>query len=103
MPRLTITLPDSLYNRLSSLAVQHDNSMSSIINHLIGIGMSHLGREPQQPANSERPVVQHCHQLVIQMNALIKNLSAEILKFNQDDFEKLRQAAEGKYNELSVN
>ena len=103
MPRLTITLPDSLYNRLSSMAVQHEQSMSNIINRLIGIGMSHLSHEPQQPVNSERRVEQHCHQLVIQMNALIKNLSAEILKFNQEDFEKLRQAAEGKYNELSVN
>jgi hypothetical protein len=34
------------------------------------------------------------------MNALIKNMSVEVLKFNQNDFDKLRQAAEGKYHEL---
>jgi uncharacterized protein YcfL len=43
----------------------------------------------------------HCQQLIIQMNALIKNLSAEILKFNQNDFDNLRKAALSKYNELT--
>ena len=47
-------------------------------------------------------VEQHCQHLIIQMNALIKNLSAELLKFNQEDFEKLRQAAVLKYDELAV-
>ena len=42
----------------------------------------------------------HCQQLIIQMHALIKNLSAEILKFNQEDFDRLRQVAASKYNGL---
>lgn len=48
----------------------------------------------------DKQVEQHCHQLIIQMNALIKNIAAEMLKFNQDDFEQLRQAALMKYNEV---
>lgn len=86
-----------MHNHLSLLAVQYDDSISSIINRLLQVGMQHL----EQKQTERKPLVeQHCQQLIIQMNALIKNMSAEILKFNQDDFEKLRQAAVGKYNTL---
>ena len=53
--------------------------------------------EPQKTTTVEA----HCHHLIIQMNALVKNLSAEMLKFNQDDFDRLKQASEMKYDELS--
>ncbi|HAT3977571.1 TPA: hypothetical protein GDD45_15165 [Legionella pneumophila] len=45
-------------------------------------------------------VEKYCHQLIIQMNALIKNMSVELLKLDREDFEKLQQAATIKYNEL---
>lgn len=86
-----------MHNHLSSLAVQYDDSISNIINRMLHVGMQHLNDKPIHP---NYPVEQHCQQLIIQMNALIKNMSAEMLKFNQDDFEKLRQAAVNKYNEL---
>ena len=97
MPRLTITLPKAVYSRLSSIALQCDDSMSGVINQLISLGMHCMEQKPQQIDNQ---VEQHCHHLIIQMNALIKNMSAEMLKFNQDDFEQLRQAAVLKYSEL---
>jgi hypothetical protein len=97
MPRLTITLPNALYNRLSGIALQSNDSMSSVINRLISIGM-HSASEDHQIKHNE--VEQHCQQLIIQMNALVKNMSSEILKFSQDDFEQLRQAAVVKYHEL---
>lgn len=87
MPRLTISLPQTLYNRLSSLAVQSEDSMSHMINQLIALGMHHMGdgnRENLLQQNKQ--VEEHCQQLIISMNALIKNLSAEMLKFNQADF-----------------
>ncbi|MDF1758597.1 MAG: hypothetical protein P1U74_09925 [Legionellaceae bacterium] len=98
MPRLTISLSQGMYNRLSSLAIQHDVSLSNIVNKLVQIGMQHLGGDM---VKSHHYAEEHCLQLIIQMNALIKNLSVDILKFNQDDFEQLRRAAIVKYNELS--
>ena len=97
MPRLSVSLSKPMHSHLSSLAIQYDDSISNVINRLIHVGMQHLD-EQQMPISD--PVEQHCQQLIIQMNALIKNMSAELLKFNQEDFEKLRQAAIGKYNEL---
>ncbi|HHF7375965.1 MULTISPECIES: hypothetical protein [Legionellaceae] len=96
MSRLTISLSDNLHNRISSLAAQYDDSMSSIINQLIHIGMQHWNERQQGPNLIE----QHCQQLIIQMNALIKNMSVELLKFTQDDFEQLQKAAMGKFTEL---
>jgi hypothetical protein len=102
MPRITITLPKTAYNRVTSIAMQNDDSMSGIINKLIVIGMNNLDQSYQPTNDTSNRVQQHCYQLIIQMNALIKNLSAEILKFDQNDFEQLRKACEGKYNELVV-
>ncbi|KTD47807.1 hypothetical protein [Legionella quateirensis] len=101
MSRLTVSLPDNLHNRISSLATKNNESMSNIINQLIHIGMHHWNEAQQK--NTIKPnqtVEQHCQQLIIQMNALIKNMSVELLKFNQEDFEQLQQAAVGKFNEL---
>lgn len=41
--------------------------------------------------------------MIIQINALIKKLSAEILKFDQKDFEQLREVTIIKYNEITTN
>lgn len=103
MPRLTISLPQAVYNRLSSISAQSNDSMSGIINQLIMLGMHHSmgdgNRDKLLPQNNE--VEQHCYHLIIQMNALIKNISAEMLKFNQEDFERLWQATALKYSELA--
>ena len=98
MPRLTISLPQNMHNRLSSLSVQHNDSLSNTINKLLQVGMYHLDEEQ----SNESPVIEkHCQQLIIQMSALIKNISVEILKLNQDDFDRLRQATQAKYQELT--
>lgn len=68
---------------------------------MIGLGIAGLDSGDIQRISSN-PIDQHCQQLIIQMNALIKNMSVEMFKFNQEDFEHLRQAALEKYNELVV-
>ena len=99
MPRLTISLSQTMHNRLSSLSAQHNDSLSNTINKLLQVGIYHFWEEP----SNERPAVEkHCQQLIIQMNALIKNLSVEILKIDQNDLEQLRNAALNKYNELKT-
>ncbi len=42
MPRLTISLPQVMHNRLSSLSVQQNDSLSNIINNLLQVGMHHF-------------------------------------------------------------
>jgi hypothetical protein len=100
MPRLTISLPQAVYNQFSSIAAQSDESMSGAINQLIMLGMHSIEDHHPVKLSQQHQVEQHCHHLIIQMNALIKNLSAEMLNFNQEDFERLWQAASIKYGEL---
>lgn len=97
MPRLTISLSQTMHNRLSSLSTQHDNSLSNTINKLLRIGMMHLSEDINKPSHHAEV---HCQQLIIQMNALLKNISVEILKFKQDDFDKLKQSSIARYNEI---
>ncbi|KTC78707.1 hypothetical protein [Legionella cincinnatiensis] len=99
MSRLTISLPNNLHNRIASLAIKNNDSMSHMINLLIQVGLNHWF-EKSEPLKEKTAVEKHCHQLIIQMNALIKNMSAELLKLNRDDFDKLQQGALMKYNEL---
>ncbi len=95
MPRFTMTLPKITYNRITAMAEKCNDSMSNIINQFIEIGMEHADQN-----HALRHAEQYCHQLSIQSNVLIKNMAAEFLKFSPDDFEKLKRAAEKKYNEL---
>lgn len=99
MSRLTISLPNNLHNRIASLAIKNNDSMSHMINLLIQVGLNHWF-EKNEPLNEKTAVEKHCYQLIIQMNALIKNMSAELLKLNREDFDKLQQGALMKYNEL---
>ena len=101
MSRITITLPKKLHNKLSVLSVQNEESISKIINYLIGLGMQQYEQPNTNDFNKNtRCVEEHTHQLIIQMNALVKNLSMEVLKYNSIDFDNLGRAALSKYNEL---
>ena len=99
MPRLSVTLSDATHLNLLSIATQQNDSMSNIVNYLIQLGIRYLSNDEIKT----QPIEKHCQQLIIQMNALIKNLSAEILKFDLKDFEQLRMATIVKYNELTTN
>lgn len=97
MPRLSVKLSDEAHAQLSVISIQNKESMSNVASQLVGLGIKHLGNENSM---SSSKLEKHCQQLIIQMNALIKNLSVEILKFDQKDFEQLREATAVKYNEL---
>ncbi|HDO7865844.1 TPA: hypothetical protein ACT9AQ_001170 [Legionella pneumophila] len=99
MPRTTISLPNNLHNRIASLAIKNNDSMSHMISLLIQVGLNHWF-ERSDHLREKTAVEKHCHQLIIQMNALIKNISVELLQLNREDFDKLQQAALMKYNEL---
>jgi hypothetical protein len=70
---------------------------------MIGQRPNHSFTLEQINAIKHNQVEQHCQQLIIQMNALIKNISVELLHFSKEDFERLQLAALGKYSELIAN
>ncbi len=101
MPRITISLPQTTYNRLTSLSVQQNDSMSNIINQLMGVGLNYLASDSfENMAKGDSKVDKHCNLLIIQMNALLKKVSAEVLKLEQSDFDKLWKMTEQKLTEI---
>lgn len=96
MSRLTITLPDVIHNRLSLIANETNESMSNVINKLIAFGLN----SDSDSEHSGSIVEEHCQLLLIQMNALIKNLSAKALDYKKEDFESLYKASLKKLEEL---
>ena len=56
MSRLTITIPDVIHNRISILANEANESMSTIINKLIIFGLNYDGN----PLASNSLVEEHC-------------------------------------------
>ena len=98
MIRLTISLPQAMHKHISVLAIENNSSLSKVINQLLIIGMQNWDIKPEI-----NHLEQHCQQLIIQMNVLIKNLAVEILKFNQNDFDQLRQVSLVKFYELRKN
>jgi len=73
--------------------------MSNVVNQLIQVGL-HQWFSDASTLKENTPIEKHCHQLIIQMNALVKNISVELLKLDKDDFERLQQAAHHKYVEI---
>lgn len=97
MSRLTISIPEVIHNRISILAKEANESMSTIINKLILFGLNYDGN----PLANNSLVEEHCQHLIIQMNVLLKNLSAKMLQFDQGDFDKIHAASLKKFQELS--
>lgn len=97
MARLTISISENLYNRISGIAAQSNQSMSSIINQLLLVGIKKL----EESDKEKTPIDAHCQQLTLQMNVLIKKMSEKLLDLSLEDFLELRNASVKKYEELS--
>jgi len=97
MARLTISISENLYNRISGIAAQSNQSMSSIINQLLLVGIKKLEESDKEKTTIDA----HCQQLTLQMNVLIKKMSEKLLDLTLEDFLELRNASVKKYEELS--
>ena len=101
MPRLSITLPDTLYKKITELSADNKESLSNIIIKMTELGLSVSEKKLNNNATLNFSEVEaHCYKLTIQMNAIIKNLAAEKLGYSQIEFEKLRDLSINKFNEL---
>lgn len=97
MPRFTMTLSDETYNTAEALAVKHSDSISNVLNQFIQLGMEYATQNRAQKQAEE-----YCHQLTIQTHALMKSMTANFLKMTSDDFEKLKDAASKRYQDLLI-
>jgi len=96
MPRLTISISENLYQRLRLSALEKNESLSQVINELVIRGDQGCDERITHPSAAD----QHCQQLIMQMNVLIKNLASEVLKFESSDFEALMSKVVKRHQDL---
>lgn len=92
----TISVSKAMYQHISMLAVDSNSSLSNVGYRLLQTGIQHWNKDPKTQ------VKQHCRQLIVQMNAIVKSLAVEILKFEKADFEQLRLTVINKYQQLTT-
>jgi hypothetical protein len=102
MPRVTIHLPNDLHNTLNAMAEKNDDSLSSTIAKMaeIGILVTENQKKNKSPEDRFSDIEKHCFKLLIQVGALVKNLSIKELGYGNDEFRKLNDACFSKYREL---
>ncbi|WP_298624824.1 hypothetical protein [uncultured Legionella sp.] len=102
MPRVTVSLPKDLYERLISYAGDNEDSLSYTVAKMaeIGLMVTENKDEIKSPEDRFSKIEQHCFKLAIQMNALLKNIATSQLQYGQDEFKKLQDLTNEKYQEL---
>jgi len=101
MPRVTIHVPNDTYNKITKMASDNDDSLSSTFVKLAEIGL--IVKERQNESGSRKSasdIEEHCQKLILQINALMKSLVAKQMGYSDEDFLKLRDATIDKYNEI---
>lgn len=102
MPRVTVSLPKDLYERLMDYAGDNDDSLSYTVAKMteIGLMVSESKNENKSPEDRFSKIEQHCFKLVIQVNALLKNIATSQFQYGQEEFKKLHDLTNDKYQEL---
>ncbi|WP_347251920.1 hypothetical protein [Legionella sp.] len=102
MPRVTINLPNNLNEKFLNYAANNDVSLSYTIVKMGEIGLMVTERQLENKTSEDKfsEVEVHCFKLIIQMNALIKNMAKSALGYGQDEFKKLIDLSDDKYQDL---
>lgn len=101
MPRITITLPKDIFDKANAIAKSNDESLSYTITRMTELGLLVTeNQKKNQGATNLSEIESHCFKLIIQLNAIVKSMASKQLNFTQDDFDKLRDSAVQKYNDL---
>ena len=102
MPRLTITIPKDIYAKISTMANNNDQSLSHVIAKMTELGlMITENQKKNKNKKGMQDVEEHCYKLIIQMNAIIKNIAAKQLDYTKDNFDKFKDAALARFNDLA--
>jgi hypothetical protein len=102
MPRVTVSLPNDLHTKLVQYAGDNDDSLSYTITKMteIGLMVTERSQNPQGSEDKFSDIEKHCFKLMIQMNALLKNMASNQMNYGQDEFKKLMDLSINKYQEL---
>ena len=102
MPRVTVSLPKDTHEKLLDYAKEKDVSLSSAVTKMCEIGLIvSEGQSENTSLDEMTDVEKHCYKLTIQMNSFMKNIAAKQLGYTAEEFDKIRDGAIKKFNELA--
>ena len=95
MHRMTTKFSDDIYNKLTQYAEANGLSMSNAIAKLTEMGLLVAQyQEQNQSKVTLNPVEEHCYKLIMQMNALLKNIAKSQLEMSDETLDLIRDASE---------
>lgn len=103
MSRVTVNLPNDLNEKFLKYAKDNGVSLSYTIAKMgeIGLMVTEKKHENKTPESKFSNIEIHCFKLIIQINALIKNMAKSALGYEQNEFKKLMDLSDDKYQELT--
>ena len=84
------------------MAKDNDDSLSSTISKMaeLGVLITENQKKNKSPEDRFTDIEKHCFKLIIQLNALVKNIASKELEFGAEEFKKITDASINKYKEL---
>lgn len=101
MPRVSVTLPKDIHDKLYALAEKNDDSFSNVIAKMAELGYMVKQNQSKKSGSGLTEVEEHCLKLTIQMNAIIKDFAEKKLDYDAKKFTKLRDITVSRFNELA--
>ena len=101
MARITVSIPDSMHEKILKIAGKENDSISYTVTRLTEIGLMVMDSNDKQ--TEEKPSSElddHCQKLIIQMNGILKELAIEKFNFNHDKISRITNATLLKFNTL---
>ncbi|PJE06866.1 MAG: hypothetical protein CK430_14620 [Legionella sp.] len=95
-------MPEKLREKLASYGQENDISLSAAITKMSEIGLMVSEKQGKSTSLEDKftDIEKHCFKLMIQMNALLKNLATKELEYGQEEFKKLMDLSINKYQQL---
>lgn len=101
MARITITLPDNLYNQVVHLAGKENDSISYTTTRLIEVGLLVMQNQDKPPEdNKTQEIEEYCQKLIIQINGILKEIAVEKFNFDSEKILKITNETLSKFKQL---
>ena len=103
MPKITISMPTDLHQKIVKYSEIQDDSLSHSICYLAELGLMVKENQKEKEENGDISLVEeHCFNLIMQTASLVKKLSVEKFNIERDYIDNLQNAVKKKYEELKM-
>ena len=100
MPRVSVTLPKDVYEKISKYSELNDESISNVVAKMAELGFMVKQNQDNKSGSGMSEIDEHCSKLMIQMNALVKEMAEKKLGYDKKMFDDIRDKAVDRFNDI---